>query len=86
MAGDHPLKSEGLDVGEAASGFVINDTGRGRVHYLNHTAALIFELCDGGSSVEEISELVRQAYDLPDRPDDVVRTYLDRLIAENLVA
>lgn len=85
MSADYPLKREGLEIDEAAAGVMISDTGRGRVHYLNHTAALIFELCDGEMSAEQVSELVRQAYGLPERPDEVVRAYLERLVSENLV-
>ena len=86
MSAERPLKRADLSIDEAASGFVINDTGRGRVHYLNHTAALIFELCDGQSSVEDIAELVRQAFNLPESPEDLVRAQVTRLTQESLVA
>lgn len=85
MSADHPLKRDGLEIDEAAAGVVVNDVGRGRVHYLNHAAALIFELCDGRTSADEIVDLVRQAYRLPEHPDEVVRAYLARLVSENLV-
>ena len=32
------------------------DPKTGEVHYLNATAALVFRLCDGSGSVQEIAE------------------------------
>jgi hypothetical protein len=44
------VRAEGLDVDEVSDGYVIYQTGSDRVHYLNKTAAIVFELCDGAAS------------------------------------
>lgn len=80
-----PRKREGLEIAEAAGGFVVHDTERGRVHYLNHTAALIYELCDGETPVEEITQLLGEAYGPQPSLGEQVQLYVDRLRAELLV-
>jgi Coenzyme PQQ synthesis protein D (PqqD) len=40
------------------------ETG-GAVHALNHTAALIWDLCDGGRSLAEIERVVRLTFAVP---------------------
>ena len=44
-----------------------------RVHYLNPTATVVFSLCDGTRTTDEVAELVRSAWELDAAPvDDVV--------------
>ncbi len=51
-----PLASnDGLLVRELAGELVVYDLGRHQAHCLNRTAALVFEQCDGRSSVAEIA-------------------------------
>lgn len=56
------------EVTQVPDGYVIYDEEHGRVHYLNPTAALIYEVCDGSRTVADIVELVRDAYDLDEAP------------------
>jgi PqqD family protein of HPr-rel-A system len=49
---------------------VVYDPKTGEVHYLNATAALVFELCDGSGSVAEIAGDLADAFGLPE--DQVV--------------
>jgi len=64
---------------------VIFEAGTDRVHYLNATAALILEFCDGKRSVGEIANLVGEAYALPDTPVEQVHAGLGSLIVEGLI-
>jgi hypothetical protein len=81
----HPCKKSGIEISEAADGFVVHDAVRDRVHYLNRSAALILELCDGRTDAESITAILQEAYELPEPPTDLVKSYLDRLIEEQLV-
>ena len=73
MAADRPAPVSGLDVHEVEDGFVVFDASSDRVHYLNPTATVVFSLCDGTRSTDEIAELVRSAWELDVAPvDDVV--------------
>jgi PqqD family protein of HPr-rel-A system len=50
-----------------------------RIHYLNPTAALVLELCDGHHTAGQIAALVQEAYGLPEPPLDEVGACLDSL-------
>jgi hypothetical protein len=73
-------------VNEVADGYVVYDAGRDRVHYLNHTAAVVLELCTGESTVEEIVRVFERTYELPEPPDAEIRDCIGRLRREGLVA
>jgi hypothetical protein len=40
-------RAPGIEIREAPDGLVVYDAGRDRLHYLNPTAALLLESCDG---------------------------------------
>lgn len=80
-----PSRVDGLDVVEVADGFVVYHPDRDRVHFFNHTAAVVLELCDGTRNDEQIVEVIRRAWDLPDPPDAEVADCLAQLRQEGLV-
>ncbi len=86
IAERHPRQVEGLEISSAADGFVVFDPDRDRVHYLNHTAILILELCDGENSVADIAGFLRDSYALPTPPLDEVRECVDNFVREGLAA
>lgn len=80
-----PLRSDGLEIDEAGDGFIVYDSGRDRVHYLNHTAAVVLELSTGRLSVSEIATWISQAYSLGRAPTSDVERLIDELVAEGLL-
>jgi hypothetical protein len=80
-----PRTIEGLEINEVADGYVVYDPARDRIHYLNHTAVVVLELCNGGVTAGELARLVQTAYDLPEPPVAEVGDCLDRLVEEGLV-
>lgn len=85
MSGSGPVRATGIEVVPTADGYVVYDADRDRVHYLNHTAALILEFATGANNDEEITRMLQTAYDLPDPPAREVRECLEQLRAEGLV-
>ena len=81
----NPKHVDGLDINPADDGYIIYQPDQDRVHYMNATAVLILELCNGTNSEEEIVDLVRQAYGLPDSPSEVVENALKQLKSEGLL-
>ncbi len=79
-----PCKSDGLETDEVEDGFVVYQPDRARVHYLNPTANLILELCDGELTPAQIAELIAQAFDLAEPPMQEVEEALATLAAEGL--
>jgi hypothetical protein len=63
-----PRKKDGLEVHSVGGKFVIYETEKDAVHYLNPTAVLVLECCDGTSSAGQIAEAVRELYALPAPP------------------
>jgi PqqD family protein of HPr-rel-A system len=65
-----------LDMGD---GLVLFHTGSSVVHHLNPTAALVWHLCDGSGTVEELSADIAAEYGLETWD---VRTTVSRLVGE----
>ena len=80
-----PRPAEGIEISEVADGFVIYDPKQDRVHYLNQTAAVILELCNGQLTAGELASLVQEAYGLPEPPAEEVADCVQRLIEEGLI-
>lgn len=81
-----PRQVEELEVNEVADGLVIYQRRPERVHYLNGTASLVFELCTGEHSPEEIARLVGLAFALVEPPSDEVQTCLEQLRSLGVIA
>jgi len=79
-----PKKSDGLETDEVEDGFVVYQPDRARVHYLNPTANLILELCDGDLTAAQIADLIAQAFELAEPPVQEVEEALATLQAEGL--
>ncbi len=82
---ERPRHGDGLEVNDVADGVVVYQPDRDRVHFLNATAALVFELCTGANSREEIVEAVRVAFDLAEAPTSDVEMCFAQLRQEGLI-
>lgn len=74
-----------LDVHEVPDGYIVYQKERDRVHYLNKTAAIIFELCDGKHEPDDIVARVAKVFELGPSAHDEIRAGLDSLVNEGLV-
>lgn len=83
---DRPVRAPGIEINEVEDGYVVYHPARERVHYLNHTAAVVLELCTGANEVERIAHLLASAYELPEPPAEEIEDCLAQLRAEGLVA
>ncbi len=63
-----PKAKVGLDISPTEGGFAVFQPEVDRVHFLNHTAVLVLELCTGKNSTTEIASLIQQAYALSEAP------------------
>jgi len=80
-----PRVSEGIEINKVADGYIVYQPERDRVHYLNHTAVLVLELCNGRTRVADLPGLIKSAYDLSAPPAAEVSECLAKLLAEGLV-
>lgn len=80
-----PVAASNIEINEVADGYVVHQAERGRVHYLNNTAAVILELCNGKNAEAQMPGLLQTAFQLDRMPDADVRECLAMLRAEGLV-
>lgn len=85
MSAERPARVDGLEAHEVDDGLVVYQAATDRVHYLNATAAVVFELCNGEHTAEDVERLVAEAWQL-DEPPDEVQTCLAQLRDEGVVA
>ncbi len=79
------VKAPDLEVNQVPDGYIVYQTTRDHVHYLNPVASVVFELCDAENSVADIGDLLRDAYQLPAVPEEELTASLERLVAEGLI-
>ena len=77
-------REEGLVVQEVSDEVLVYDLKRQKAHYLNKTAAFIWNQCDGQKSVAEIVTLLQQQTGMPVN-EEVVWYGLDKLSQANLL-
>jgi hypothetical protein len=82
---DRPTKATGLIDGEVVDGLMVLQDGTDRVHHLNPSAAVIFELCDGVRTVQDIAAEVAELYGLDAAPVDETVACHAHLREEGLV-
>jgi hypothetical protein len=80
-----PSKAPGLEINEVADGLVVYEDATERVHYLNNTASVVFELCTGENSEQEIATLLGRAFSLPSPPLADIHKCLDQLRSQGVV-
>jgi hypothetical protein len=83
--GHFPKRVAGLEINTIEGGFMAYQPDRNRVHYLNHTAVLVLELCNGRNSVARIARLIQNIYSLPNTPESEVAEIMARMESEALV-
>ena len=79
------VRASGLEIEKVVDGYVAVDANLNRVHYLNHTAAFILELCGPERGADEIASVLQDSYGLTAPPDDDVRECLSQLMTAALI-
>ena len=79
------MRASHLEVNEVHDGYIVYHSSRDTVCYLNTTAAIIFEFCDGKLDTEEIVACVAKIFDLGDSAHTEIRRCVDELIKEGLI-
>lgn len=79
------VQADNLEIHEVPDGYIVYQTLQDRVHYLNKTAAIIFEFCDGSLEGDDVVTRVATVFDLRASGHDEIRAGLDSLVREGLV-
>ena len=75
----------GIETNAAPDGLMVYQATRDKVHFLNQTAVIVFELCGMEKSVGAIEAFLGEAYGLPTPPTEMVRACLQSLLDEELI-
>ena len=75
-----PMRTPQLLVSEGDDGFIITDTRSRKIHNLNASASLLFELCTSSNTTEDIKEIMNMVF-----PDDSWTSGLQELLSLGLV-
>jgi len=75
----------GFECNEVADGYVIYDHVHDQVHFLNPTAALVFELCDGHINVDAMAQIVQEAFSLQTAPKADIEECLASLLSQGVI-
>jgi len=86
LMNERPRHVSEVEINPVADGYVLYQPSRDRVHFLNATAVVVYELCTGKHTADEIAAMVQQAYELAATPTAEVAACLDNLRQEGLVA
>lgn len=79
------MKEEGLDLREVPDGYVVYSRALDKIHFLNPTAAIVLELCDGTRSLDAVSAALQELFVLPKPPKADVAECLRNLCRDGLV-
>lgn len=85
MTEAHYSQTSGCEVSVMPDGLVIYQIEHEKVHYLNPTASIIYELCEGKRSLESIAAYLKEAFSLPVLPLAEVEGCIQQLVAERLI-
>lgn len=67
-----PMQKPGYQSADLDGEFMLYDSAEAKALYLNETASLIWQLCDGQRSLDSIRSLLRDAYpDARELPEEV---------------
>ena len=85
MSDAYPRRADLLEINEADDGLVVYDPTEDKVHHLNPSASIIFDLCDGTRDAEAIAQILGEAYDLAAPPRDDAFAGLEELSDRKLI-
>ena len=82
---DIMTRVDGLEVHEVPDGYIVYHATRDNVSYLNKTAAIIFEFCDGNLAADDIVKRVSTIFDLGSSSQDEIHACMASLVKEGLI-
>ena len=78
-------QTSGCEMSQMDDGYVVYQAQTEKVHYLNPTAAMVYELCGTELTVSDIAAYVGNAFSLPQPPLAEVTACIDDLLKQGLI-
>jgi hypothetical protein len=76
---------EGVEFNETHDGMLVYDETGEKVHFVNLAATAILELCDGETDVEDMKQIMQEAFDLETAPAEEVEACVKELLSQGLI-
>ncbi|MEO1747541.1 MAG: PqqD family protein [Pseudomonadota bacterium] len=83
---DRYQPENGLEVQHMPDGYVVYQPENEKVHYLNPTASIVFEMCGAGKSKSAIANYLQEAFALDGPPTDQVDECIADLLKQELIS
>jgi hypothetical protein len=78
-------QTPGCETSHMPDGFVIYQSEKEKVHYLNPTASMIYELCGTKLTVSGIAAYLQETFALAEPPLTEVADCIDTLVTQGLI-
>lgn len=65
MAASKPSLNPRLVIAELDGEKVVYEPTEAKLHYLNHSASLVTDLCDGNTTIRQMAEAIADVYEMP---------------------
>ena len=78
-------RTPGCEISHMPDGFVVYQAEKDKVHYLNPTAAMIYELCDAKLTASGIAAYLQRTFSLSEPPTAEVADCIDSLVKQGLI-
>ena len=75
----------GLEVHEADDGLIVFNPTTDKVHHLNGSAGVMFELCHQTISLHRLAEQIQHLYELDTLPEQETREGVAQLLKEGVL-
>jgi len=82
---EFPKLVKDIEINTVEDGYIIYQSEKDKVHYLNNTAVVILECCTGENTREQIEKIFQDVFDLPEAPKAEVDDCLKNLFDEGLI-
>ncbi|HLH12858.1 MAG TPA: PqqD family protein [Methylovirgula sp.] len=85
LPGTSFIKSSDWQAVEVDDGVVVKDARSDEVHFLNRTAAIVYEMCDGQATPAQMARFLEEAFGLKTSALSDVHACLETLERKNLI-
>jgi hypothetical protein len=75
----------GCELSHISEGFIVYRAETEKVHLLNPTAAIVYDLCGTGQSLPVIADFLQEKFSLAEPPLAEVGACIDNFLAEGLI-
>ena len=74
-----------LEIHETEDGYAVHNSADGKIHFLNHTAVFLLELCDGQHSIDQVFSIFQEYFKEAQGSQDEVHKLFEEFMSQGLI-